>query len=228
MFSSLNFAWVLFFVLELWKVCFSFLNFEKVHFYTWISSLDFFYKRTETKFMCKNEFFQNLWMKNELFKIQKQKTKLVYSLKMKTIFWSFFFKKKSKKNKKETRFVFTISNPLKSYDTWREIIRAPMGHVNNLLGRVVVKDSEPFNSVNWLFHDCRWKLRTSLSNSWSLYGLSFSFLSISSLLYHEWYQHYIFLIPCKKPFIGIWPSIIDGICRCSLILMSQWLFIGNK
>jgi hypothetical protein len=39
--------------------------------------------------MCKNEFFQNLRTKNELFKVQRQKTKLVYSLEIKTIFWPF-------------------------------------------------------------------------------------------------------------------------------------------
>jgi hypothetical protein len=39
--------------------------------------------------MCQNEFFQNSRMKNELFKVQGRKTKLMYSLRMKTIFWPF-------------------------------------------------------------------------------------------------------------------------------------------
>ncbi len=38
------------------------------------------------KFMCKNEHFQSLRTKNELFKIQERKKKLMYSLGMKTIF----------------------------------------------------------------------------------------------------------------------------------------------
>jgi hypothetical protein len=41
--------------------------------------------------MCKNEHFQNLGMENELFKIQGRKTKLMYNLKMKTIFWPCFY-----------------------------------------------------------------------------------------------------------------------------------------
>ena len=36
--------------------------------------------------MCKNEHFQNLGTKNELFKVQKRKTKLIYNLGMKIIF----------------------------------------------------------------------------------------------------------------------------------------------
>jgi hypothetical protein len=43
------------------------------------------------KFMCKNEFFQSLGMKNELFKVQGRNTKLMYSLEIKTIFLTFFF-----------------------------------------------------------------------------------------------------------------------------------------
>ena len=37
--------------------------------------------------MCQNEFFQSSGMKNELFKVHGQKTKLMYSLRTKTIFW---------------------------------------------------------------------------------------------------------------------------------------------
>jgi hypothetical protein len=37
--------------------------------------------------MCKNELFQNSGTKNEPFKIQGQKMKLMYSLGTKTIFW---------------------------------------------------------------------------------------------------------------------------------------------
>ena len=37
--------------------------------------------------MCKNEHFQSSGTKNELFKVQKRKTKLMYSLRTKTIFW---------------------------------------------------------------------------------------------------------------------------------------------
>ena len=36
LFSSLNFTWNSFFVLKLWKVRFLSLNFENIHFYTWI------------------------------------------------------------------------------------------------------------------------------------------------------------------------------------------------
>ena len=35
--------------------------------------------------MCKNELFQRLGTKNELFKIQRRKTKLMYSLETKTV-----------------------------------------------------------------------------------------------------------------------------------------------
>jgi hypothetical protein len=35
--------------------------------------------------MCKNEFFQSSMTKNELFKVQGQKTKLMYSLGTKTV-----------------------------------------------------------------------------------------------------------------------------------------------
>jgi hypothetical protein len=37
--------------------------------------------------MCKNEFFQSSGIKNEFCKVQGQKTKLMYSLGTKTIFW---------------------------------------------------------------------------------------------------------------------------------------------
>ena len=67
LFSSLNYTWISFFVPELWKICFLSLNFEKVHFYTWISSLDYFIKKK--KFMCKNKLFENSGTKNELFKV---------------------------------------------------------------------------------------------------------------------------------------------------------------
>ena len=41
--------------------------------------------------MCKNEFFQSSEMKKELFKVHGRKTKLMYSLGMKTIFWPIFY-----------------------------------------------------------------------------------------------------------------------------------------
>ena len=63
MFLSLNYSWVSFFVLELWKVRFSSLNFEKIHFYTWISSLDFFIKG------------QNSWWKMNFSKFRDKKQK---------------------------------------------------------------------------------------------------------------------------------------------------------
>jgi hypothetical protein len=37
--------------------------------------------------MCKNELFQSSGTKNEFFKVQGRKTKLMYSLRTKTIFW---------------------------------------------------------------------------------------------------------------------------------------------
>ena len=37
--------------------------------------------------MCKNELFRSLWTKNEPFKVQRRKTKLMHSLGTKTIFW---------------------------------------------------------------------------------------------------------------------------------------------
>ena len=37
--------------------------------------------------MCKNKHFQSLGMKNKLFKVQRQKTKLMYNFDTKTIFW---------------------------------------------------------------------------------------------------------------------------------------------
>ena len=43
------------------------------------------------KFICKNEFFQNLGTKNEFFKVQRRKTKHMYSLGTKTIFWPSFY-----------------------------------------------------------------------------------------------------------------------------------------
>ena len=52
--------------------------------------------------MCKNELFQNLRTKNELFKVQRRKTKLMYSLGTKTIFWSKIYIKLKKKKKKKT------------------------------------------------------------------------------------------------------------------------------
>ena len=82
-FSSLNYTWVSFFVPELWRICFSSLNFEKVHFYTWILS---FYKIIQGRNSCvKNEFFQRSGIKNELFKIQGRKTNFIQSLETKTI-----------------------------------------------------------------------------------------------------------------------------------------------
>ena len=65
----------LFFVPEFWKSSLLHMNFVP----------ELFYKRT--KFMCKNEHFQSSGTKNELFKVQKRKTKLMYSLRTKTIFW---------------------------------------------------------------------------------------------------------------------------------------------
>jgi hypothetical protein len=54
--SSLNFIWSSFFVSELWKVRFSFRNFEKVCFYTWISS---FKKKVQGRNSCvKTNFFK--------------------------------------------------------------------------------------------------------------------------------------------------------------------------
>ena len=41
--------------------------------------------------MCKKELLQSSGTKNELFKVQEQKTKLMSSLGTKTIFWLFFF-----------------------------------------------------------------------------------------------------------------------------------------
>jgi hypothetical protein len=49
---------------------------------------ELFYKMT--KFMCKNELFQSSGTKNELFKVQERKTKLMYNLGTKTIFWPIF------------------------------------------------------------------------------------------------------------------------------------------
>ena len=42
--------------------------------------------------MCKSELFQSSGTKNELFKVQVRKTKLIYSLGTKTIFWPKIFK----------------------------------------------------------------------------------------------------------------------------------------
>ena len=74
MFLSLNFAWSSVFIPELWKVHFSFLNFEKINFYTWISSFwkkEFkdkihVYKQTFSKFKDEKRTFQSSGMKNEL------------------------------------------------------------------------------------------------------------------------------------------------------------------
>jgi hypothetical protein len=37
--------------------------------------------------MCKNELFQSLGTENKPFKVQGQKMKFIYSLRMKTTFW---------------------------------------------------------------------------------------------------------------------------------------------
>ena len=64
------------FVFDLWKVCLSSMNFEKFYFYTWIS---YFYKKVHRR---------NSFVKINFFKVQGRKTKLMYSLGTKTIFWS--------------------------------------------------------------------------------------------------------------------------------------------
>jgi hypothetical protein len=48
------------------------------------------------KFMCKNELFQTLESKNEIFKVQERKTNFIQSLRTKTI----VYPKKKKKKKK--------------------------------------------------------------------------------------------------------------------------------
>ena len=73
LFSPLNFAWNLVFILELWKILFSSLNFEKVHFYTWIPSFDFILKG------------RNSCVKTNFFKVQRRKTNFIQSLRTKTI-----------------------------------------------------------------------------------------------------------------------------------------------
>ena len=60
--KELNFAWRSFFILELWKVRFSSLNFEKILFYTWISTINFFLK------------WRNSYVKTNLLKVQGRKT----------------------------------------------------------------------------------------------------------------------------------------------------------
>ena len=62
MFFFLNFLWNLFFVIELLKVWFLFLNFENVYFYSWISSLHFFIN------------WRNSYVKMNFFKVQGRKT----------------------------------------------------------------------------------------------------------------------------------------------------------
>ena len=78
LFLSLNFAWSSVFILKLWKVHFSSLNFEKVHFYIWISSLNF-------KKVCLK--MTKFIYKNKLFKVQRQKPNFIQSLRTKTIFF---------------------------------------------------------------------------------------------------------------------------------------------
>ena len=41
--------------------------------------------------MCQNELFQSSRTKNKFFKVQEQKTKLMYSLRVKTIVWPIFY-----------------------------------------------------------------------------------------------------------------------------------------
>ncbi len=78
MFSSLKFAWNSVFVLELWKIHFSFLNFQEICFYTWISS--FWKKNSRTKSMCINKLFQNSGTKKELHaKFRDENNSLIFS-----------------------------------------------------------------------------------------------------------------------------------------------------